>query len=118
MNNSILEVQRGIPTYDLLLSSGGRIIGSRAKKREGEERLKRKRICRSLRIWPSNVSRLPKRSDKLRENLDCFRSHSIRSFETFRSLQEFNSKKKKKNNYFLYSYNNFQKIIIFEIICK
>lgn len=96
MNNSILEVQRGIPTYDLLLSSGGRIIGSRAKEREGEERLERKRICRSLRIWPSNVSRLPKRSDKLRENLDCFRSHSIRSFETFRSLQEFNSKKKKR----------------------
>lgn len=96
MNNSILEVQRGIPTYDLLLSSGGRIIGSRAKEREGEERLERKRICRLLRIWPSNVSRLPKRSDKLRENLDCFRSHSIRSFETFRSLQEFNSKKKKE----------------------
>lgn len=94
MNNSILEVQRGIPMYDLLLSSGGRIIGSRAKER-GEERLERKRICRSLRIWPSNVSRLPKRS-KLRENLDCFRSHSIRSFETFRSLQEFNSKKKKE----------------------
>lgn len=108
MNNSILEVQRGIPTYDLLLSSGGRIIGSRAKEREGEERLERKRICRSLRIWPSNVSRLPKRSDKLRENLDCFRSHSIRSFETFRSLQEFNSKKKKRTIIF------FTRIITFK----
>lgn len=108
MNNFILEVQRGIPTYDLLLSSGGRIIGSRAKEREGEERLKRKRICRSLRIWPSNVSRLPKRSDKLRENLDCFRSHSIRSFETFRSLQEFNSKKKKRTIIF------FTRIITFK----
>lgn len=107
MNNSILEVQRGIPTYDLLLSSGGRIIGSRAKER-GEERLERKRICRSLRIWPSNVSRLPKRSDKLRENLDCFRSHSIRSFETFRSLQEFNSKKKKRTIIF------FTRIITFK----
>lgn len=107
MNNSILEVQRGIPTYDLLLSSGGRIIGSRAKEREGEERLERKRICRSLRIWPSNVSRLPKRS-KLRENLDCFRSHSIRSFETFRSLQEFNSKKKKRTIIF------FTRIITFK----
>lgn len=84
------------------------IVGSRAKEKEGEERLERKRICRSLRIWPSNVSRLPKRSDKLRENLDCFRSHSIRSFETFRSLQEFNSKKKKRTIIF------FTRIITFK----
>lgn len=115
MNNSILGSTRNTDVRFVIIERW--IIGSRAKEREGEERLERKRICRSLRIWPSNVSRLPKRSDKLRENLDCFRSHSIRSFETFRSLQEFNSKKK-KNNYFLYSYNNFQKIIIFEIICK
>lgn len=66
------------------------------------------RTCRDCQSVPA----------KLRENLDCFRSHSIRSLETFRSLQEFNTKKKKKNNHFLYSYNNFQKIIIFEIIRK